>query len=65
MTPHEFGGSWTEEKLSRLQEYLQAYMNIFSKNERARKLNPIYVDAFAGTGYRNAPRKSLENTLFS
>ena len=31
MTPHEFGGSWTEEKLSRLQEYLQAYMNIFSK----------------------------------
>ena len=35
MTPHEFGGSWTEDKLSRLQKYLQAYMIIFSKNERA------------------------------
>jgi three-Cys-motif partner protein len=64
MTPHEFGGSWTEDKLSRLQKYLQAYMTIFSKNERARKLNPIYVDAFAGTGYRNTPRESSENISF-
>jgi three-Cys-motif partner protein len=62
--PHEFGGSWTEDKLSRLQKYLQAYMTIFSRNERARKLNPIYVDAFAGTGYRNTPRESLESLYF-
>ena len=64
MSPHEFGGSWTEEKLSRLQKYLEAYMKIFSKNESARKLNPIYVDAFAGTGYRNIPRDSPENMSF-
>lgn len=61
MTPQEFGGSWTEDKLSRLRKYLEAYMTIFSKNERARFLNPIYVDAFAGSGFRCNPRESSEN----
>ncbi len=48
---HEFGGAWTEEKLVRLRKYLEAYMIIFHKNEKAQFLNTVYVDAFAGTGY--------------
>jgi three-Cys-motif partner protein len=48
----QFGGPWTEEKLVRVRKYLQAYMNIFSRNPRAKLLRTIYVDAFAGTGFR-------------
>ncbi|QUW01156.1 three-Cys-motif partner protein TcmP [Chloracidobacterium sp. MS 40/45] len=54
-TSHTFGGDWTEQKLERLQKYLKAYTTIFTKNERAQSLIPIYVDAFAGTGYRTSP----------
>lgn len=50
--PHHFGGRWTEEKLERLRKYLHAYATIFEKNVKASKLHTIYVDAFAGTGYR-------------
>ena len=57
-SPHRFGGKWTEEKLGCLREYLNAYMGIFSRNVRASKLRTIYLDAFAGTGYRNLPAES-------
>jgi three-Cys-motif partner protein len=57
MSVHEFGGDWTTEKLERLRKYLKAYMTIFESNERARFLHPIYVDAFAGTGYRTVKRR--------
>lgn len=62
MTTHQFGGQWTEEKLKRIKKYLSAYMTIFNKNEKASKLNTIYVDAFAGTGFRN-PEKADKNFL--
>lgn len=52
---HEFGGDWTTEKLDRVGKYLQAYTIIFDRNPRARKLHTIYMDAFAGTGYRTSP----------
>lgn len=58
---HPFGGSWTDDKLMRLRKYLDAYMKIFSVNERAKHLKPIYVDAFAGTGYRS--KKTLEKDI--
>ena len=62
--PH-FGGPWTEDKLSRLRKYLQAYMKIFSTNPRAKLLKTIYVDAFAGTGFRDtAAQISEEHSLF-
>ena len=65
MTRHEFGGTWTDEKLERVRKYLAAYTTIFAKNERARKLTTIYVDAFAGTGYRTpAPRNREQAPLF-
>jgi three-Cys-motif partner protein len=43
-----FGGDWTEEKLAILKAYLHAY-NTVLKNQTFTR---IYVDAFAGTGYR-------------
>jgi three-Cys-motif partner protein len=51
---HQFGGSWTEEKLERIRKYLSAYTTIFTQNHRAANLRTIYVDAFAGTGYRTS-----------
>jgi len=50
---HQFGGHWTEEKLERLKKYLCAYTTIFTKNIKASWYHTLYVDAFAGTGYRN------------
>ncbi len=49
---HEFGGSWTDDKLDRVRRYLEAYMLILRKHPA---LVPVYVDAFAGTGYRERP----------
>lgn len=52
MVEHEFGGGWTEEKLLALKNYLPAYRQIFTQNDKAKNLKTIYVDAFAGTGDR-------------
>jgi three-Cys-motif partner protein len=43
-----FGGGWTEDKLDRVGEYLERY-NIALKNQQFTR---EYIDAFAGTGYR-------------
>lgn len=63
---HQFGGMWTEDKLERIRKYLQAYIYIFNRNVRAATFTTTFVDAFAGTGYRNTPpiAKSLNNSLF-
>ncbi|MBX6324018.1 MAG: three-Cys-motif partner protein TcmP [Rhodospirillaceae bacterium] len=47
-----FGGRWTEEKLSRVKAYLAAYTTALRKQPFER----LYIDAFAGTGYRTAQR---------
>ncbi len=52
----EFGGDWTEKKLDLLENYLKAYLRIFTSNERARHFHRIYVDGFAGSGFRR-PRE--------
>lgn len=52
-----FGGDWTTEKLSRIQKYLTAYTTALKNTP----FDLIYIDAFAGTGYRN--KKSKENQL--
>ena len=59
---HQFGGRWTEEKLARLTKYLSSYTTIFTCNPKAATLTTIYVDAFAGTGYRS-PSKTEASTL--
>jgi three-Cys-motif partner protein len=63
---HSFGGHWTENKLERIDAYLDAYMTIFTSNPRASKLNTNYVDAFAGTGFRTSPgaEDRAEGSLF-
>ena len=48
-TLQRFGGGWTAEKLARVQKYLAAYTTAL-KNQ---PFNLVYIDAFAGTGYRN------------
>lgn len=45
---HSFGGDWTEKKLAAVKSYLQAYQ-IALKNQT---FQTLYIDAFAGTGYR-------------
>lgn len=61
---HQFGGDWTSEKLERVRKYLQAYTTIFNKNLGARYYHTIYLDAFAGTGYRTPRRSRSEEFLF-
>lgn len=48
---NEFGGPWTEEKLSILKSYLDAYTTVLKNT----KFHLIYVDAFAGTGKIELP----------
>lgn len=45
---HRFGGNWTEQKLECVSKYLRAYTTIMSKQP----FHFAYIDAFAGTGYR-------------
>jgi three-Cys-motif partner protein len=53
MVKQQFGGDWTADKLERLRKYLSAYTRVLSKQP----FNIAYIDAFAGTGYRE-----LKNT---
>lgn len=48
MTKQLFGGDWTEQKLEILRNYLCSYNTVLKKQPFIR----VYVDAFAGTGYR-------------
>lgn len=61
---HVFGGIWTQEKLERVRKYLAAYTKIFAKNPKAQTLTTIYVDAFAGTGYRTDSRQKSDQSLW-
>jgi len=54
-TLQRFGGDWTAEKLARVQKYLIAYTTALKKQP----FNLVYIDAFAGTGYRNI--KSIDS----
>jgi three-Cys-motif partner protein len=58
---HRFGGPWTDQKLTALRKYLEAYRVIFTRS-RASFFRTWYVDAFAGTGERkqaNAPESKV------
>jgi three-Cys-motif partner protein len=45
---HRFGGDWTTTKLEILAKYLSSYTKVL-KNQ---PFTTLYIDAFAGTGYR-------------
>lgn len=54
-----FGGDWTEEKLARVRKYLKAYTTIMSNYP----FRTAYIDAFAGTGYRELKRDRRPSEL--
>ena len=52
---HLFGGDWTTEKLDVIAKYLASYTKALKyQPSRERPFTKGYIDAFAGTGYRNA-----------
>lgn len=53
----DFGGGWTERKLSALRDYLEAYKTALSNTPFYLE----YIDAFAGTGYRQ--QKTVDGTF--
>jgi three-Cys-motif partner protein len=55
---HRFGGDWTTAKLDVLAHYLSSYTTALKdKPTQAHPFRKGYVDAFAGTGYRQARRE--------
>lgn len=61
---HSFGGDWTEQKLAVVEKYLRAWLKIFHSNPRANWYEKIYVDAFAGTGFRTEDSDAEDEDLF-
>ena len=45
---NKFGGKWTEKKLDSLKQYVLAYEKVMQNQ----KFKLLYIDAFAGSGYR-------------
>jgi three-Cys-motif partner protein len=55
---HQFGGSWTTAKLAVLAAYLQGYTTALKERpSKERPFRKAYIDAFAGTGYREERRE--------
>jgi three-Cys-motif partner protein len=53
MVEHSFGGPWTEIKLDAVEYYLQCYTRALKRVG----FDLTYIDAFAGTGFRNVQRE--------
>jgi len=45
---NKFGGNWTEEKLKRVEKYLNVYATIMNKQN----FRFAYIDAFAGNNVK-------------
>lgn len=55
---HRFGGGWTTAKLDVIANYLKSYTTALKdKPSRDHPFKKGYIDAFAGTGYREAHRE--------
>jgi three-Cys-motif partner protein len=61
---HRFGGDWTSAKLDVLAGYLQGYTTALKdKPSPDRPFRKGYIDAFAGTGYREARRDDSDKPI--
>lgn len=60
---HKFGGDWTEEKLAKVRKYLTAYTQIFTTNPKAKFFTTTYLDAFAGTGFREKNKQDDNESM--
>ena len=49
MEDNSFGGSWSAEKLDRVENYVHAYLTAMT---RFTLWDYVYIDAFAGSGYQ-------------
>ena len=58
---HAFGGDWTKDKLDVLAGYLTAYTTALKDQPFVKG----YIDAFAGTGYRDPRREGAVTSLSS
>ncbi len=58
MGRQKFGGDWTEDKLGRVSEYLERYNTALKNQPFTRE----YIDAFAGTGYREIADEGEEDS---
>jgi len=54
---HQFGGDWTTRKLAIVSAYLSSYTTAL-KNA---PFETLYIDAFAGTGYRMPSRRKVSD----
>jgi len=65
---HRFGGDWTKAKLGVIASYLTSYTTALrNKPSKERPFVKGYIDAFAGTGYREAHKDdsaARESSLF-
>jgi three-Cys-motif partner protein len=62
---HRFGGDWTDAKLQVLEGYLRGYTTALKdKPSRDRPFQKVYIDAFAGTGYRESCTGTSTTPLF-
>lgn len=60
---HAFGGDWTDTKLAVLRNYLSAYTTALKDKPRPNfRFQKVYIDAFAGTGYRTPSRRMQMET---
>ena len=62
---HQFGGDWTSAKLKVLAGYLTSYTTALKhKPSASRPFIKIYIDAFAGSGYRAARSEDAGQNVF-
>lgn len=60
---HQFGGRWTTAKLELIAKYLSSYTTALKdKPSKQQPFKRGYIDAFAGTGYRDARREDGDET---
>jgi three-Cys-motif partner protein len=63
---HEFGGSWTHEKLNVLRGYLHAYTTALKDQPSVKRpFKKGYIDAFAGTPYRTDRKTVVDDSTQS
>ena len=55
----QFGGNWTERKLECVRQYLSAWTKVMLNQQ----FQTVYIDAFAGTGYRELRKSSKSQEL--
>lgn len=56
MGENEFGGPWSEDKLNKVEDYVNTYLKALSKQS----WSLVYIDAFAGSGYQKLPDDSSD-----